>query len=159
MCMQCSHTGCARAKRYLSLYIVKCCGCLCYQGLDWLVVTADADRTPVFPPVTNTHTQKQRYVNNDHTLNSVQSQNRTEKKNCRLDHVFKLIKTSGIRLESWLQEHKFMMRKKLCGMPCPLSHQLIHRNVKSIKKKNHANICVGYQFTNLSSVLNHPICI
>lgn len=58
-----------------------------------------------------------------------------QKKNCRLVHVFKLNKTSGIRLESWLQEHKFMTRKNLCGLPCLLSHQLIHRNVKSIKKK------------------------
>lgn len=89
-------------------------------------------------PLSLTHTQKQRCVNNDHTLNSVPSQNKTnqaEKKTCRLDHVFKLNKTSGIELESWLQEHKLMMRNNLCGVPCLHSHQLIHRNVKkSIKK-------------------------
>lgn len=138
MCTQCSHTGCARAKRYLSLYIVKCRGCLCYQGLDRLVVTADADRTPVFPPVTNTHPKTEMRQQWPHSeQRSVPEQNESVwKKNCHLGHVFKLNKTSGIRLESWLQEHKFMMRKNLCGVPCLLSHQLIHRNVKSIKKKN-----------------------
>lgn len=121
MCTQCSHTGCARAKRYLSLYTVKCCGCRCYQGLDRLVVTADADRTPVFPPVTNTHPKTEKRQQWPHSEQcSVPEQNKSVWKKS---------------LESWSQKRKVMMRNNLCGVPCLHSHQLIHRNVKSIKKK------------------------